>query len=550
MSRYARGDLFTEKMMYLYGYTKDVLEDIIENREMYEGDKESFANENEVLEMYDLAQNINGANKEVSDAIKATIYWYIYNNFPQDPVNFIEKDEKGNDRLRMNLVADYLLKRYCVVSVSGVSYIYINDRYYEDTHRLARDVVKILKDSGYSDSRKVEPIVRDVLFRIKKETMKMKEFPFNKKSEYLIPVSNGVVERKNLKILLPKSPVWGFTYALPIRYDPKAPTKPISDFIDSVVLEEDRKLLVQIPAQALMQNSNYQLSYLMTGDGSNGKSTYIRLLSKLVGKPSTTSVSLQELMENRFAKANLQGKLFNLYADLPKTSLKDTGIFKILTGGDQITAERKYVESFLFENKAVFVFSANELPQVDDGTFAFWRRWAVIEFPHKFEQSVDFEAKLLTQENLSGYLNLIIDDMNRIEEKGILRSSKVVQIMELWKTRSNSAYAFIKTRIRKSANEWIPKNVLWNEYNKFCADTDFTEVSKIKFRQQLEKEYAVTETYIVKDRTREVVIKGIAFVDVNRPEKKDEPPKPDSKPTDVTSFDEADIAKVLVEEIQ
>lgn len=537
MSKYARGDLFTEKMVGMYGYTKDVLSDIIENREMYEVSKESFVNESELLQLYDLAQSINSSDKEISEAILATCYWYIYHNFPQEAVNFTEEDEKGNEKLRMNLIADYLIKKYCIVSVNNISYLYINDRYYEDSHRIARDIVKVLKDNGYSDIRKVEPIVRDILFRVKKETMKFKEFPFNKKSEYLIPVSNGVVERKNLRILLPKSPVWGFTYALPVKFDPSAPTAPIKKFIESVVLDEDRKLLLQIPSQALMQNSNYQLSYLLTGDGSNGKSTYIRLLAKLVGKQSTTAVSLQELIENRFATANLQGKLFNLYADLPKTSLKDTGKFKILTGGDQITAEKKFSDSFLFENKAVFVFSANELPQVDDGTFAFWRRWAVVEFPYKFTPTISFEKELITQENLSGFLNLVIEDMNRIEQEGIIRSSKVVEIMELWKMRSNSAYAFIRSNIRKAANEWIPKNILWNEYNKFCTDNDFTELSKIKFRQQLEKEFPISESYIVKDREREVVLKGIAFVDFNKPIKEREK-KPETKETTVASFEE------------
>ena len=535
MSRYERGDLFTEKMVSIYGYTKDVIEDILENRAMYEESKESFINECEVLSMYDLAQSINGSDKEISEAILATCYWYIYHNFPQDPVNFTEEDEKGNVKLRMNLVADFLIKRYCIVSANYISYIYINDRYYEDKHRLAKDITDILKDNGYSDARKVEPIVRDILFRIKNGTMKFKEFPFNKKSEYLIPVANGVVERKNLRILLPKSPVWGFTYALPVKFDPDAPMKPIKDFIYSIVNEDDGKLLIQVPAQALMQNSNYQLSYLLTGDGSNGKSTYIRLLAKLVGEQSTTAVSLQELMENRFATANLQGKLFNLYADLSKKSLGDTGKFKVLTGGDQLTAEKKYADSFLFRNKAVFVFSANELPQVDDGTFAFWRRWAVIPFPHKFKPSVKFEEELLTPTNLSGFLNLIIEDMNRIEEMGIHRSAMVDEIMELWKTRSNSAYAFIRARIKKSANEYIQKNVLWNEYNKFCIESDYTEMSKIKFKQELEKDYAITETYIVKERSRELVFKGIAFIDINNPEKS-ESKKVETKATSVTAF--------------
>jgi P4 family phage/plasmid primase-like protien len=520
MSKYIRGDLFTEKMINSYSMAKDVLDDLLANRETYELSKESFINENEVFRIYDLSKSIE--DKEISEAVLATCYWYIYHNFNQEPLIFTETDDKGNEKLRMNLISDHLIKKYCIVSANYISYLYIDNRYYEDIHRLARDVVKILKDNGYSDQRKIEPIVRDILFRIKNETMKFKEFPFNKKSEYLIPVSNGVVERKNLRILLPKSPVWGFTYALPVTYDPLAPTKPIRDFINNIVVEEDRKLLVQIPSQALMQNSNFQLSYLLTGDGSNGKSTYIRLLAKLVGKQSTTAVSLQELIENRFATANLQGKLFNLYADLPKTSLKDPGKFKILTGGDLLTAEKKFADSFLFENKAVFVFSANELPQVDDGTYAFWRRWAVIAFPNKFKPSVNFERDLFTEENLSGFLNIVIEDMNRIENEGIFRSAKVDEIMDMWKMRSDSVYAFIKMRLRKSANESIPKNILWNEYNKFCTDNDFTELSKIKFRQHLEKEFPITETYVIKDRERELVIKGIAFIDLNKPIKKEE----------------------------
>jgi|WetSurMetagenome_2_1015567.scaffolds.fasta_scaffold00467_15 putative DNA primase/helicase len=522
MSRYNRGDLFTDKVISLYGYTKDVLDDILQNRKMYDESPESFPTEIELLRIYDLYKEIGGNDKEISDGVLASCYWYIYHNFNHEIPTFTEQDEKGVERLRLNLVADYLVKNYCIVSVNNIAYIYINDKYYEDTHRLARDVVKILKENGYSDQRKIEPIVRDILFRIKKETMKFKEFPFNKKSQYLIPVSNGVVVRKNLNLLLPKSPVWGFTYALPIVFDKNAPKEPVLKFINDIVDGEDRKLLIQVPAQALMQNANYQLSYLCTGDGANGKSTYIKMLKELVGMNSTTSVSLQELIENRFATANLQGKLLNLYADLPKTSLKDTGKFKILTGGDQITAEKKFADSFLFENKAVFVFSANELPSVDDGTFAFWRRWAVIEFPHKFKVSNRFIEELITPENLSGFLNLVIEDMARIEEEGLIRSSKVEEIMELWKMRSNSSYAFIKTRLQKSAKDSIPKNLLWAEYNKYCIDNDFTEMSKIRFKQQLEKEFAVAEGYEMKGAERMLVVKGITFVDLNAPKKKPE----------------------------
>jgi putative DNA primase/helicase len=513
---YQRGDLFTEKLNEMYGYTQETLNDLLASRESYEANPPDYPKEIELLKIYDLHQQVNGSDSEISDALLATCYWFIYHNFQTTEPEYVELDEKGNERLLMNLLADSLIKRYCIVSESDISYLYINDKYYENKHRLSQDIVKTLKRCGYSDMRKIEPIVRDILYRIKKETMKHKEFPFNKKSQYLIPVANGVVVRKNLNLLLPKSPVWGFTYVLPVNYDKEADSTPIRTFINEIVDGDDRAMLIQIPAQALMQNSNYQLSYLCTGEGSNGKSVYLNLLQNLVGHKSTTSVSLQELIENRFASADLQGKLLNVYADLPRYGLKDTGRFKILTGGDTIPGERKFADRFTFQNKAVFVFSGNELPTVEDSSYSFWRRWAVIEFPHRFKVDPTFIDKLIAPKNLSGFLNLVIEDMNRIESHGVLRTAKIEQIMELWKMRSNSAYAFIKNRLEKSPKKWISKNVLWNEYNQYCIDNEFTEVSKIKFRQQLDRDFAVEDTYVIdENRSRIQVLKGITFKDPN-----------------------------------
>jgi putative DNA primase/helicase len=45
-------------------------------------------------------------------------------------------------------------------------------------------------------------------------------------------------------------------------------------------------------------------------------------------------------LENRFATAELYGKLANIDADISKEALKNAGILKKLTGGDLIAAEK------------------------------------------------------------------------------------------------------------------------------------------------------------------------------------------------------------------
>jgi len=97
---------------------------------------------------------------------------------------------------------------------------------------------------GFSDHSKIKEIVNDVLYRITYVTAKFRELPFNKKSKYLIPVKNGVIVLRDINELLPNSPVFGFTYCRNVNYDPKADTKPVKEFLESLVdTDEEYELL-------------------------------------------------------------------------------------------------------------------------------------------------------------------------------------------------------------------------------------------------------------------------------------------------------------------
>jgi putative DNA primase/helicase len=214
-------------------------------------------------------------------------------------------------------------------------------------------------------------------------------------------------------------------------------------------------------------------------------------------------------VEDKFKAAELQGKLMNVYADLPKTSVKTTGKFKILTGGDQITVERKFAQPFTMVNRAVFVFSANELPEVNDGTYAFWRRWEVLEFKNTFPKNPGFIERLMTPANFSGMLNIILDKMAKIEEYGLTESNKIDQIKMLWMSRSNSAYAYVVQRLVRDPQGYIEKERAYNVlYANFCSENEFTQVTKKKFTQEIEK-FGGNSTMMVIDQVRKRIYKGV-----------------------------------------
>ena len=515
-------------MLELYGKYEDTLNSIVSHRDQYDkGTDPADEPYRRILKTYDMSVQINGSDRDISAALHATCLWYIFKYISgddEDPTLFLDdqppnkKGEVSPPKLNLNKLAMFLIRKYCIVSANDTIYCYIDDKYYETQDRLSKDLVKLLMLIGFSDHAKIKETVNDIIYRVKNITVKFREFPFNKKSKFLIPVRNGVIVRRNLNMLLSNSPVWGFTFSLPVIYDPKISTTTIKDFLSSLVdTEEEYELLIQIPAHALLQDENYQQAYLLTGSGSNGKSTLITLITKLVGSTNVTAVSLQELNDNRFAPAELQGKLLNMFPDLPSKSVKTTGVFKALTGGDEITVEKKFCQPFKMRNKAVFCFSANSLPEVSDSSYAFWRRWGIVNFPKTFKVDPTLIGKLTTPENLSGFLNLVIDKMDRIEKYGLTRSTKVEEAMGAWKKRSNSAYAFVTDMIEKVPTGYIRYDTLYNLYLNYCEEQDFTQMGKPKLTTELEKIGAIIG-HASEDQARVKVVKGIRIKKKEMPE--------------------------------
>ncbi len=179
------------------------------------------------------------------------------------------------------------------------------------------------------------------------------------------------------------------------------------------------------------------------------------------------------------------GKLANIYADLPKYAIFDTGKFKVLTGGDRVTVERKYKDPFEARITARMIFSANELPEVNDRTYAFWRRWIVVEFPNQFPPNPDLIEELTIEEELSGFFNKVLEALTRIEIKGPTKNETVEKIMEEWMSRSNSVYAFVKERIEKDPKSYEVKDDVYAAYVEYCEENELPALAKNKFSQEL-----------------------------------------------------------------
>lgn len=332
---------------------------------------------------------------------------------------------------------------------------------------LSNEVVGVIKRLTYISREDLEPPVR------------------------YTPMANGIYDFASDK-LLPFTPELFFTSKIAAKFNPDAKCPVIDKFFSEITCDGEANVLYEVAGYSLQRSNPYQKAWLFDGTGNNGKSLYIHLLEKMIGKDNCCSVPIQKLEANRFAAAEMEGKYLNSVADLSGADLKSTGTFKAIVGGDMIQAERKGQNPFRFYPWAKLVYSCNKVPDSgEDDSNAFYRRWILITFPNDFSGREDrkLEEKITVEEEVSGLVNVGLAAMRRINGSGEFTGQKSVEdLRKLYVSKSNSAKAFLSYVIH-DPEAVVAKSQVWKEYFLFCKKKNLTTKSEKAFWQELKPHF-------------------------------------------------------------
>jgi P4 family phage/plasmid primase-like protien len=304
-------------------------------------------------------------------------------------------------------------------------------------------------------------------------------------SAEFLNLANGALNLKSGS-LERHSPALRFTYRLQTRLDPSATCPTFVRFLEEVLpREKDRREVQKLFGYLFSPGNLYQIAHLFVGEGCNGKSTLIGVMVDLLGPENVSAETLQSLNENKFASAKLYGKLLNAFADLPSNPLKQSSTFKTLTGGDQVRAELKFGAIFYFTNSAKLVFSANELPEVNDRTMAFWRRWQLIRLDRNLTGREDRKLPEKLRAELPGILNWALDGRRLLEaDEGFDPDLSGEGLKAEWMRRSDTLGWFCSEQLESEPAGWVPKEELYQAYVEFCASNK----ASAKGQEQVGKE--------------------------------------------------------------
>ena len=313
-----------------------------------------------------------------------------------------------------------------------------------------------------------------------------------------IAFKNGVYSLDDGQ-LLDFSPNYIITNKIGWNYKENAYSEVCDKVLDKLSCnnKEIRNLLEEMLGSCFYRSNNLAggKSFILVGDKSNGKSTFINMINHLLGEDNICSLDLMELSE-KFKNAELVNKLVNTGDDINGSFIPDTSIFKKLVTGERIQVQRKGEQPFEFNNYAKLIFSANEIPRTKDRTGAVLRRLLIIPFNATFSKDdKDYDPyiknKLRSVEVMEYLVNIAIKGLLRVlDNKTYTECDDVNRELEEYNKMNNPIDEFIEENTDYIENHTTTE--VYNNYVVFCKDYGLLPMSKIEFVKQINNKLKMT----------------------------------------------------------
>lgn len=327
---------------------------------------------------------------------------------------------------------------------------------------------------------------RNTVMAFIKDTAKTPRIAREPVETSLINCRNGMV-RWSDGVVLPHDPSYRSTVQIPWGYSPSARCPAFDKFLSQVLPDQETIDFVWEVIGYLLFSGNpmHRMVLLWGPKGRNGKGTLLRVLHTLLGGQNVSSVDLHALATDKFKLAELYGRTANIAGDIDSTRMDKTALLKAVTGGDTLTADRKYGQPFDFTPWAVPVFSVNEMFTVNDSSEAFFARWLVVPFLNNFydREDIDLLRKLLVDSEIEGVLAYGVRGLARLMSRGKFdRPQAVLDAGQDMARTSDGVRRWIDSHCVMDPDAWTPRRYL---FASFQYSEDGGKMGRTKFYGRL-----------------------------------------------------------------
>ena len=300
-----------------------------------------------------------------------------------------------------------------------------------------------------------------------------------------VNLRNGILDIQT-KELVPHSKDFLSPVQIDAKWDPGAECPRIDRFIAEVFPPDSEQLFFELAGLYITPDTRQQVAVMLTGNGANGKSVTIELITRLLGHRNVSNVSLQEICRREASTAQLYGKLLNTFTDIPDTRIANTPTFRKIVDGRRsiISIGRSYRGPFTFRPFTRLLFSANRTLRSSDVSHSHLRRWLVIPYASSFRGKEDtfLTDKLSTPQELSGLLTKAVRALRQMLQQGRLSIDyNLATAQDEFRMNIDSAREFVHAEADLDPDVQVDQADLYRAYKKWCTEQYLTPVTSRRF---------------------------------------------------------------------
>jgi len=396
--------------------------------------------------------------------------------------DWYEPTERGGLRFLPSILADHMTKNVAAFYGAGSYYFYDHGVYEprEDLAAFAAARSFMLKTAKASEISDAEKQWRSA---IRKQVREINANPF------IVNVKNGLFNVLDGSFK-PHTAEYYSTVQINANYDPTAKYPRFTAFLSSILPESEIPLIQEIFGYLLIPVNKAQKSFVFVGAPNAGKSTLLSIAQDiLLGSDNVSNIPWQALGD-RFNKAELFGKLANIFADLPSKNIDDGGMFKSLTGEDSISAERKNKDPFNFRPYARLLFSCNDIPKnYADRSDGFYRRLIIVRFDKPVPQNKrDPNIRERIAAEADGILAWALEGLRRLMGNNYIfaETERTNTEIQRYKVESNSALMFLEECCEVIEDAECVREALFERYRDYCFKNGLKPMSQTNFNRDVE----------------------------------------------------------------
>lgn len=432
-----------------------------------------------------------------------------------NPHDYFGENVKENYVVQPQKLSDEIMDEYKFKNVIGLGFYVWKDDYWqeinEDNDIIGTEVDKRLKNETASRHRNnVREIIKN------RETVKVSEDEFET-PEGLIPFSNGVYDLEKDELVESK-PEYNFDFKYNAEYRPDLENNDVQRFIETLMPDSEtkQKKLREVAALSLAPWKINQEVPILYGQGSNGKNQFVKILWKILGKDSYHKTNASDLQQDNFEMASVVDKQMAFFDEFEDVSRP--GKLKTLVGDEQQKVREMRKESYTAKTSVYPIFAANELPNPNDESDGFYRRWEIIDFQQQFTADESdgnptkipknkLEEKYMNKEALDSFATSLVKDLKRLTSQNHLTDQQSIdEVRSLWKKKGNALYAFIDKYLAPGdlpdeddvgTDDWIVKDELLQIVNNYMEVNNNSKVKKHRLTKALDShpDFRIWKTY-------------------------------------------------------